>query len=101
MSVYHPILFGALYKLLRAKCFSCHNLRLSKTKTRVAAVKVRDGRKLALCGTREGEAEGGYAVLCGDDKKLSLSYEELVFSALHGDRYLVSFRAKIPRMFSI
>ena len=58
VSVYHPILFGALYKLLRAKCFSCHNLRLSKTKTRVAAVKVRDGRKLALCGTQEGEVEG-------------------------------------------
>eukprot|EP00903_Cladosiphon_okamuranus_P015157 g14015.t1 len=40
VSVYHPILFGALYKLLRAKCFSCHKLRLSKTKTRVAAVKL-------------------------------------------------------------
>ncbi|CBJ30250.1 RNA polymerase 1-4 RNA polymerase I large subunit [Ectocarpus siliculosus] len=40
VSVYHPILFGALYKLLRAKCFSCHNLRLSKSKTRVAAVKM-------------------------------------------------------------
>lgn len=40
VSVYHPILFGALYKLVRAKCFNCHNLRLSKSKTRVAAVKV-------------------------------------------------------------
>ncbi|CAM9834357.1 unnamed protein product, partial [Hapterophycus canaliculatus] len=41
VSVYHPILFGALYKLVRAKCFNCHNLRLSKSKTRVIAVKVK------------------------------------------------------------
>ncbi|CAM9118714.1 unnamed protein product [Sphacelaria rigidula] len=40
VSVYHPLLFGALYKLMRAKCFNCHNLRLSKAKTRVAAVKI-------------------------------------------------------------
>lgn len=41
VSVYHPLLFGALYKLIRAKCFNCHNFRLSKSKTRLAAVKVR------------------------------------------------------------
>lgn len=40
VSVYHPLLFGALYKLMRAKCFNCHNLRLSKGKSRLAAVKV-------------------------------------------------------------
>ncbi|CAM9299534.1 unnamed protein product, partial [Choristocarpus tenellus] len=40
VDVYHPLLFGALYKLLRSKCFSCHHLRLSKAKARLASVKM-------------------------------------------------------------
>ncbi|CAM9339535.1 unnamed protein product, partial [Discosporangium mesarthrocarpum] len=40
VDVYHPLLFKILFKVLRSKCFSCHKLRLSTSKTRVLAVKL-------------------------------------------------------------
>ncbi|CAM9295630.1 unnamed protein product, partial [Phaeothamnion confervicola] len=40
VSVYHPMLFPILYKLLRSKCFSCHRLRLAAFKARVCCVQL-------------------------------------------------------------
>lgn len=31
LPIYHPLLFGTLYKILKLKCLNCHNFRLKKT----------------------------------------------------------------------
>jgi DNA-directed RNA polymerase I subunit RPA1 len=39
--VYYPVLFPALFQLLRCKCLYCHKLRMSQTKVRYFLVKLK------------------------------------------------------------
>lgn len=40
VSIYNPTLFSLLYRLLRLKCYSCHHLRISATRSRILAIKL-------------------------------------------------------------
>ena len=43
--VYNPLLFKSLYKLLRAKCFTCHHFKISRERVRRSPV----SRRLHCC----------------------------------------------------
>lgn len=41
LPVYHPLLFDLLYKLIKAKCFTCHKFRCSRIKLKLVLTKLR------------------------------------------------------------
>lgn len=63
--VYHPLLFGALFKLLRGKCASCHKFKLSTERTRRLTL------KLALCDV--GDVAGARGL---DDALQAAAFDE-------------------------